>query len=501
MDVSIGGTKAGRLVFELYADVVPRTAENFRALCTGERGRGSFGKPLHFQGSPFHRIIAGFMVQGGDFTAGNGTGGESIYGKKFPDENFRLKHDRAGLLSMANSGPNSNGSQFFITLAPTPHLNGKHVVFGHLVEGHKVLREMEACGTREGRTRRPVRIDACGLLTNNAAAGTTHTTPAPAAGKAAPTPTAAGAGSGAVAAPAAQSASGSKHPQSNGIATGSKSSTPAVATSTAGQAAAPPAGGAKGKGAGVALSGSQSSKSAALSVPAKPTAAAPASSTSEESSSDGDSDDNDAERAGARFNTGSDSENDSDADDDEDDVDDDLREEVDSRPTSKQPPGMASAAKAAEAADAADDDGDEEEDDDDDGDEQSDSSDVEADDDDDDEAEPSGEPTKRQRSSSNASGGSHSGRAVDTADAAKLAETTAAVPRATGFFSGRKFSELPLSQETKDALAAQARFITLMDAALAYLSTTDSAGLHHNDEDSRPSNSTFDGGRGPTRSR
>ena len=110
-EVSIGGERKGRLVFELYADVVPRTAENFRALCTGEKGRGRFGKPLHFLNSSLHRVIPGFMAQGGDFTAGDGTGGESIYGKKFPDENFRMKHTEPMLLSMANAGPNTNGSQ------------------------------------------------------------------------------------------------------------------------------------------------------------------------------------------------------------------------------------------------------------------------------------------------------------------------------------------------------------------------------------------------------
>ena len=104
-DVTVGGNSAGRITFELYNDVVPKTAENFRALCTGEKGVGKAGKPLHFKGSGFHRVIKQFMIQGGDFTAGNGTGGESIYGAKFADENFNLKHDRPFLLSMANAGP------------------------------------------------------------------------------------------------------------------------------------------------------------------------------------------------------------------------------------------------------------------------------------------------------------------------------------------------------------------------------------------------------------
>lgn len=164
LDISIGGKPAGRLSFELFADVVPKTAENFRALCTGENGNGKSGKPLSYKGSAFHRIIPDFMCQGGDFTAGNGTGGESIYGTKFADENFTLKHDQPGLLSMANAGPNTNGSQFFITTTLTPWLNGKHVVFGVLREGMEVLQAMEACGTANGRPTSPVVITDCGVL-------------------------------------------------------------------------------------------------------------------------------------------------------------------------------------------------------------------------------------------------------------------------------------------------------------------------------------------------
>lgn len=163
-DISIGGKPAGRLTFELFADTVPITAENFRALCTGEKGVGKSGKQLSYKGSSFHRIIPNFMCQGGDFTAGNGTGGESIYGLKFEDENFKLKHDQPGLLSMANAGRNTNGSQFFITTAVTPWLDGKHVVFGVVREGREVLEAMEACGSDSGRTSAPVVITECGVL-------------------------------------------------------------------------------------------------------------------------------------------------------------------------------------------------------------------------------------------------------------------------------------------------------------------------------------------------
>lgn len=159
LEVQIGDENAGTLVLELFKDVTPKTAENFRALCTGEKGEG-----MSYAGSPFHRIIPGFMIQGGDFTNGNGTGGKSIYGNKFPDENFDLKHTEAGLLSMANAGPNTNGSQFFITVAPTPWLDGKHVVFGKVVEGMDVVKAMEAEGSRSGETGRPVVLESCKAL-------------------------------------------------------------------------------------------------------------------------------------------------------------------------------------------------------------------------------------------------------------------------------------------------------------------------------------------------
>ena len=163
-DITIGGRTTGRVVFELFADVVPRTAENFRALCTGEKGVGRSGKALHYKGSKFHRVIQQFMCQGGDFTRGNGTGGESIYGEKFADENFQLKHTAPGLLSMANAGPGTNGSQFFITTVVTPWLDGKHVVFGKVVEGMEVVKAMEAAGSRSGTTSADVVIADCGQL-------------------------------------------------------------------------------------------------------------------------------------------------------------------------------------------------------------------------------------------------------------------------------------------------------------------------------------------------
>ena len=143
LDIQVGDEYVGRIVIELFADLTPRTAENFRALCTGEKGIGKKGYPLHYKGSPFHRVIKQFMVQSGDFTAGNGSGGESIYGDRFEDEYLEMKHDRPGLVSMANAGPDTNGSQFFITCVPTPHLDGKHVIFGQVVRGMAVVNFIE----------------------------------------------------------------------------------------------------------------------------------------------------------------------------------------------------------------------------------------------------------------------------------------------------------------------------------------------------------------------
>jgi len=157
LDISVGGTPLGRVVIELKQDVAPKTTENFRALCTGEKGYG-------YKDSIFHRVIPGFMCQGGDYTNFDGTGGKSIYGNKFEDESFQLKHVGPGVLSMANQGPNTNGSQFFVCLAATPTLNGKHCIFGQVIEGYGVIKACEGIGSEGGETALKVEVTDCGAV-------------------------------------------------------------------------------------------------------------------------------------------------------------------------------------------------------------------------------------------------------------------------------------------------------------------------------------------------
>ena len=163
-DILIGDEPAGRIVMGLYGEVVPKTTENFRKLCTCETGIGNHGKLRCYKGSTFHRIIPDFMIQGGDFTRGDGTGGESIYGEKFADENFSLKHNKPFILSMANAGKNTNGSQFFITTVITNWLDNRHVVFGAVLSGTEVVKKIEAVGTSSGAPKKMVVIADSGEL-------------------------------------------------------------------------------------------------------------------------------------------------------------------------------------------------------------------------------------------------------------------------------------------------------------------------------------------------
>mmetsp|Transcript_46028 Transcript_46028/g.53109 ORF Transcript_46028/g.53109 Transcript_46028/m.53109 type:complete len:177 (-) Transcript_46028:42-572(-) len=163
-DITVDGEDIGRIVFLLYYHAVPYTAENFRALCTGEYGTTEDGVEMHFRNSKFHRIIPKFMCQGGDITNHNGTGGISIYGKKFNDEGFYFSHNKKGLLTMSNMGPNSNSSQFMITMLPCPSLDGKQVVFGEICEGYDVVKKMEECGSRTGKVSQEIKIATCGQI-------------------------------------------------------------------------------------------------------------------------------------------------------------------------------------------------------------------------------------------------------------------------------------------------------------------------------------------------
>eukprot|EP00930_Biecheleria_cincta_P044764 TRINITY_DN30828_c0_g1_i1.p1 TRINITY_DN30828_c0_g1~~TRINITY_DN30828_c0_g1_i1.p1 ORF type:complete len:509 (-),score=111.19 TRINITY_DN30828_c0_g1_i1:94-1593(-) len=162
LEICVDGQSVGRIVIELFADTAPQTAENFRCLCTGERGRGLSGKRLNYLGSIFHKIIPGFLCVGGDFTMGDGTGGESIYGSDFKDENFEVKHSERGVISMANSGTDSNGSQFVICFRACPELDDKNVAFGKIVSGLDVLEQLEALGSEDGAPKRRATILDCG---------------------------------------------------------------------------------------------------------------------------------------------------------------------------------------------------------------------------------------------------------------------------------------------------------------------------------------------------
>lgn len=162
LEIGVEGTSIGKLIIELFADKVPRTAENFRMLCTGEKGVGRSGAKLHYSDCKFHKIVSRYLAQAGDFIANDGTQNESVYGPKFEDENFSVLHDDKGIVSMANNGRNTNGGQFFITLGKTPWMNGKNVAFGKVVEGIELLEQIEAAGSTSGAPSKAVKIMGCG---------------------------------------------------------------------------------------------------------------------------------------------------------------------------------------------------------------------------------------------------------------------------------------------------------------------------------------------------
>lgn len=165
LDVDIDKQRIGRITIGLYGDVVPKTVENFRALCTGEIGKAANGKVLHYKGTPFHRIIPGFMIQGGDIVSGDGKGNQSVYGGPFRDENFKAKHSHAGTVAMVNSGPDSNGSQFFITTVKAYWLDGEHVVFGRVIDGMDTVYAIEGgAGTYSGKPRKKAVISDSGEI-------------------------------------------------------------------------------------------------------------------------------------------------------------------------------------------------------------------------------------------------------------------------------------------------------------------------------------------------
>jgi ATP-dependent RNA helicase DDX18/HAS1 len=422
-DISIGTDKPQRVTFELFADVVPRTAENFRALCTGERGRGQFGKPLSFRGCPFHRIIPGFMAQGGDFTKGDGTGGESVYGRTFPDENFKLRHDRPLLLSMANAGKNTNGSQFFITFDSTPHLDGKHVVFGKVLSGKDVVRALERVGTGGGKPARPARIVDCGEVKAQAQAQAqalakaASPAPAPAPAKAAPSPAAA------VAAPAKPKASPPAPPAAD---------PKTVVVEGAGKLAAAVKG-LKDAGKEDALAKQKKEATAAAAA-----AAAHARKAADESEEDEDDDDEEEDKVvlgkrgqdtRPRKTVGDDDEDDDededededddeedDDDDDDDDDDEDDDEEFDGEEEDEEAPASSSSSSSAAAAAMA--------------------------------AAPS---AKRSKEAPLDAPGLRKPPTAADPDAARVAEAMSAHTGA--FFADASFSTLPLSSETQLALA------------------------------------------------